>query len=79
MFFVYVIRSLKDGKLYVGLTNNVEKRISEHNDGKCIATKLRRPFTLLYYESFSNRTEAAKREKFFKSGKGREFLKGVLN
>jgi putative endonuclease len=78
MYFVYILRSLKDNKKYIGLTNDLQKRLAEHNNGKCSATKNRRPFELLHYETFSVREEAAKREKFFKTGKGREFIKLTL-
>ncbi len=78
MNFVYVLKSQKDDKRYIGLTNNLEKRLALHNCGKVTATKNRRPFKLIYFEEFLDRSEAAKREKFFKTGKGREFLKGKL-
>ena len=72
--YVYILRSFKDNKRYIGLTNNLEKRLSQHNSGKVIATRNRKPFELIYFEKFGNRTEAAQREKFFKTGKGRELL-----
>ena len=62
---------------YIGLTNNLDKRILEHNNGKVTATKNRRPFVLIYFENFENKFEAAKREKFLKSGQGREFLNKI--
>ncbi|MCH7827291.1 MAG: GIY-YIG nuclease family protein [Bacteroidetes bacterium] len=77
MNYVYVLVSQKDNKRYIGLTNNLQKRLSQHNSGKVKCTKYRRPFSIIYYEKFENRTEAAKREKFFKSGKGREFLNKI--
>jgi len=75
--FVYVLLSLKDQKRYIGLTNNLERRFNEHNSGQVKATKYRKPFKLIYSESFDNRSEAALREKFFKTGKGREYLKKI--
>ncbi|MDA3861517.1 MAG: GIY-YIG nuclease family protein [Melioribacteraceae bacterium] len=69
--------SSKDKKRYIGLTNNLERRIKEHNCGKVKSTKHRVPFELVYFENFESRNEAALREKFFKSGKGREFLKKI--
>jgi putative endonuclease len=77
IYKVYILRSKRDNKRYVGFTNNLEKRIAEHNSGKVIATKNRRPPELIYFEGYENKFEAAKREKFFKSGKGREFLKNI--
>ena len=77
MNYVYVLKSFKDHKRYIGLSNNLERRLEEHNNGKVTATKFRRPFKLIYFEEFNSRSEAAKREKFFKTGKGREFLKNI--
>jgi putative endonuclease len=75
MEFVYVLRSKKDGKLYVGLTNNVQRRLGQHNAGKITSTKSRRPFEIVSVEKFDDCIEAAAREKYFKSGIGRERLK----
>jgi putative endonuclease len=75
MFFVYVLRSRKDGALYIGLTSNLDRRIGEHNSGKERTTRHRRPFDLVHSEAFPTRPEARAREKFFKSGYGREQLK----
>ncbi|MGK9478026.1 GIY-YIG nuclease family protein, partial [Melioribacter sp. OK-6-Me] len=72
MFYVYVLRSLKDNKRYIGLTNDIARRFSEHQRGLVKSTRNRRPFELTYYESFSQKSDAMKREKFFKTGKGRE-------
>jgi len=79
MFYVYILRSIKDKRKYIGFTNNLIRRIQQHNNGKCIATKNRRPFELIFSEEFETRQEAANKEKFFKTGKGREYIKDVLN
>ena len=78
MNFVYVWKSQKDGKRYIGLINNLVKRLLQYNSGKVKSTKNRSPFNLIYFEEFEDRSDAAKREKFFKSGKGREFLNKIL-
>ncbi len=78
MFYTYVLRSLRDKKLYIGFTNDLKKRFNEHERGLCKSTRYRAPFEIIYYEEFSERSEAAKREKFFKTGKGREFLKKII-
>jgi len=78
MNYIYVLKSKKDLKRYIGLTNNLESRISLHNNGKVESTKNRRPLVLLYYEEIEDRAEAAKSEKFLKSGKEREFLDSIL-
>ncbi|MCF8412089.1 MAG: GIY-YIG nuclease family protein [Melioribacteraceae bacterium] len=79
MFYVYVLCSKKDHKRYIGLTNNLEKRLAQHNAGLVKPTKFRRPLELIYLEEFESRSSAAMREKFFKSGFGRDFLnsKGI--
>ena len=79
MFYTYVLRSLKNNRLYIGSTNNLAKRLEEHNFGKSTYTKLTRPFILLYQEEYLSRVEAVRRELFLKSGKGREWLKNKLN
>ena len=79
MYLLYVLRSQKTGELYKGITNNFNRRIKEHNSGKSISTRGRRPWKLVYVEQFKNREDARKREKFLKSGEGRELLKNLLN
>ena len=75
---VYVLRSGEDQKLYVGLTNDLRRRLREHNDGRSSATKARTPFELIYYEALLDRRDAEKRERFFKSGWGRQYVQRVL-
>ncbi|MBX2992724.1 MAG: GIY-YIG nuclease family protein [Bacteroidetes bacterium] len=79
MFYVYVLRSLRDGKHYTGSTVNITKRLGEHNAGKTESTRRRRPFVLVYHEEYLTREEAERRERFLKSGKGRQELKEILN
>ena len=77
-YIVYVLRSLKDRKRYIGMTERpLSERISEHNSGLVKSTRHRKPLQYSYHEEFSSKKEAMKREKFFKSGKGREFLKSI--
>ena len=75
---VYVLRSLKDGKLYIGMTTDLQRRLQEHNHGKNPSTRHRRPLVLLHTEVYPTRAEAAKRERFLKSGPGHKFLKTIL-
>ncbi|MFH1196304.1 MAG: GIY-YIG nuclease family protein [bacterium] len=77
MFFVYVLRSDKDNHRYIGFSDNVERRLSEHHAGQVDATRHRRPLKLIYTEEFATKHEAMKREKFFKSHKGRDFLDSI--
>jgi len=77
-YYVYVLFSLKDKLLYVGSTRDLIKRFNRHKVGKVEATKFRRPLQLIHYEYFIDKTEALAREKFFKSGFGRNELKKAL-
>ncbi len=79
MFYVYILRSLSNNKLYTGHTNNLENRINAHNTGKSKYTKGRGPWKLMYFEEFESRGEAMKREKFLKTGKGRELLSKIID
>ncbi len=77
-YFVYAIKSLSKNYIYVGLTNNLERRIQEHNSGRGKSTKSHAPFRLIYSEKVGLRVEAREREKYLKSGIGKEFLKKIL-
>ena len=78
MYYVYVIRSGKDGKWYTGCTEDLRKRFNLHNTGKVISTKGRGPFELIYYEASLNQEDAFAREKYLKSGMGKRYLKNRL-
>ena len=79
MIYVYAIQSLKDGRIYVGMNEDVDKRIFQHNSGHTFSTKGFCPWKLIYTETFPNRIEARKKEKYFKSGIGKEFLKSIVS
>ena len=73
--FVYVLRSLRDGKRYIGITSDVHKRLAQHNHAKVASTKRRRPFVLVYMEEIEGDVAAARiREKYFKTAAGRRYL-----
>ncbi len=76
--YVYILRSIRDGNYYVGCTNDLPRRLREHNSGLSFATKSRLPFALIYYEAYPHRKDAEERERFFKSGWGRQYLKKAL-
>ena len=78
MFYVYVLQSMKDGLLYTGISGDPERRLKDHNSGMTKSTKGRRPFKLIYTEECGDRRQAREREKYLKSGFGREFLKSKL-
>jgi putative endonuclease len=75
MYYVYIIHSQKSNKLYKGSTADLKQRIKEHNSEKVKSTKSGVPWTLLYYEAFTNKTDALIEERFLKSGKGKERIK----
>jgi len=77
MFFVYAIKSHVDGRIYVGMTVDVSKRLIEHNSGKTKSTKGYKPWHMIYTESLPSRSQARLREKYLKSGVGKEFLKSL--
>jgi len=74
---VYCLSSLIRNYIYVGLTDNIPRRIKQHNDGKEQTTKPYRPFKLIHLERFETRVEARVREKFLKSGVGKEWLRNI--
>lgn len=78
MFIVYALKSESRNYIYVGLTNNLERRFTEHNQGKENTTRPYKPYKLLYSETYSTRPEAREREKYLKSGIGKDFLKRIL-
>jgi len=66
MFYVYILKSKKDGQCYTGSTNDLKNRFKEHNNGKVLSTKARRPFELIYYEVYKAEHDARNREKRLK-------------
>ena len=66
MFYVYILKSEKDNNLYTGYTNDLKRRLEEHNLGVNKSTKSKTPFTLIYYEAYKSREDATHREKMLK-------------
>jgi putative endonuclease len=77
MYYTYAIKSEGRNYIYVGITGNPERRIQEHCRGYEKTTKPYRPFKAILIEKYINRSEARKREKFLKSGIGKEYLKNI--
>ena len=77
-FYVYVLFSKKDRKLYIGFTKNIQNRVNLHHKGHVTSTAPRRPLLLIYYEAHANKSTALRREKYFKTTSGRRTLKIVL-
>lgn len=78
MFYTYVLQSEKDGNFYTGFTQDLKQRIGKHMMGSVVATCDRRPLKLIYYEACLNERDAIKREKYFKTGFGRRFLRNRI-
>ena len=75
MYYVYVLISEQDGRFYTGSTNDLKRRLDEHNAGKVESTKRRKPFKLIYYEACFDERDARKREKYLKSGMGKKYMR----
>ena len=78
MYYVYILKSLNYRKSYVGSSNDVERRLQEHNTGKSLYTRRHKPWIILKTEEFNNYKEARKKELFYKSGIGREELRKLF-
>jgi len=78
MHYVYVLKSSKDGYLYVGSSKDIEGRIREHESGRVPSTKDRRPLKLVYYEASNDIRDSVHREKYLKTAWGKRYLKNRL-
>ena len=78
MFYVYVLQSNKNKQLYVGRTDNLQKRIKQHQDRKTFTTNRLNPMTLVFYESFFDKKDAIRRERYLKTSKGKSSLRMML-
>ena len=78
MFYTYVLRSKKNGRLYIGHTNDIERRLLEHNNSKTKSIRYMTPFEIIYKEEYDCNLEASRRERFLKTGRGRQQLKNVM-
>ena len=75
MYFIYAMMSLIDSRIYVGYSEDVERRVAEHNAGHTRSTKGYRPWVLVYTEKVKSLQDALRLEKYYKSGSGKEKLK----
>ena len=78
-YFVYVLRSRNHNWNFFGQTKNLKNRLTEHNNGKTKSTKGYIPLDLVYFEKLNSREEAVTRERYLKSGVGREFLRDKVD
>jgi putative endonuclease len=79
MFYVYILQSEKDNKLYIGQTNDINNRLERHNKGEVVATRNRRPLKMLVCKEFGTRKEAMVTEKYLKKLKGGNEFKKIVN
>jgi putative endonuclease len=77
-YYIYVLKSLKDNKMYVGYTENLKSRFEQHSKGRVISTKERRPLKLIYSEACLDKKDAMHREKYLKTYLGKQFLRNRL-
>lgn len=78
MYYVYILKSIKDESLYIGYTADLKRRFKEHNAGLSLSTKNKRPYRLVFYEAFIDRIDAKHREVYLKSGWGFRSIKKLL-
>ncbi len=78
MYYVYILKSSKDGKWYTGSTKDLRKRLIEHNEGRSSSTKGRGPFQVIYCEMSLDKEDALARERYLKTGMGKRYLKNRL-
>jgi len=77
-FYVYVLKSGRDGNLYTGYTVDLKARLKQHREGKCTSTQYRGPWSLIYYEASADIDDARARERYLKSGMGKRYLRNRL-
>lgn len=75
MYYTYVLLSEKDNHMYTGYSSDLRKRLSEHHQGQVFSTRGRRPLKLIYYEACVSENDARQRERYLKSGRGKNYLK----
>jgi len=75
---VYVLMSGRDGRLYIGMTNDLRRRFLQHQNGQNISTAKRLPVRLIYYEAHLSKSDALRRERYFKTTKGKVTLRSMI-
>ena len=77
-YYVYILRRKKDKKFYIGHTTDLIRRLKDHNQGKNKSTRHRRPLQLIFFEAYISKQDALRREKYFKTTKGKVVLRQML-
>ena len=76
--FVYILQSLLNGRYYIGSCADINQRLAKHNAGATTSTRPYRPWTVVYEESFSDKSQALKREKYIKQMKSRKYIVDLI-
>ncbi|HRZ95032.1 MAG TPA: GIY-YIG nuclease family protein [Candidatus Moranbacteria bacterium] len=76
--YLYILKSLKDGKTYIGSTDDLKRRLAQHEKGKVESTKNRLPMELIYQENYNLLAEARYMERYYKSCAGRKKIREIL-
>ncbi|MFA6215463.1 MAG: GIY-YIG nuclease family protein [Patescibacteria group bacterium] len=79
MFYVYILQSLKNGRMYIGQTKDIKKRLLRHNNGFCLATRYYRPYQLIYSERYNSLREVIRRERYLKLLKSPKAVWKIIN
>lgn len=79
MYWVYILESLRTRRYYIGQTNNLRRRLFDHNRGKDHSSKCGGIWILIYKRDFSSRAEAVKYEKYLKSLKNKKYINNIIN
>ena len=77
-FYVYILQSLKDFSFYIGQCEDLDFRLSKHADGQSKYTSSKLPLRLVYFEAYTTRAEAIKREKAIKNKKSRKYIEWLI-
>lgn len=78
-YYTYILQSLKDHKLYTGVTSDLRRRLKQHNSGNNLSTSYRLPFHLIYYEAYLLEPDAKARERYLKTSMGKRVIKKQLS
>ncbi len=78
MYYVYILKSNKDGGYYIGSTLHLEDRIQRHLEGRSLATKNRRPLQVVYLKKYPTKTQATKAELYIKRQKSKKYIENLV-
>jgi putative endonuclease len=79
MFYVYILKSVKNGSYYVGTTRNISNRLKEHNSGETKSTRYLAPYEVIYSEPYGSLCDARRRERYIKSRKSKKYIEKLIS